>query len=127
MIYKLIKIEILNLIQKGELTIDEVKKFTPLQLATKIPHIISDKARTAENILVPCDTFYNIKKKDGISHCDGKKLIVPSSFMEFLEIIIHEINDPIIDFVESNLINVVIDDMLFEEAKGEKVEKALLR
>lgn len=128
MIYKLIKIEILNLIQKGELSIDEVKKFTPLQLAAKIPHVISDRANTTENILVPCDTFYNIKgDKNGIAHCDGKKLIVPSTFMEFLEIMLHEINDPIIDFVESNLINVVIDDLLFEEVKGEKVEKALLR
>lgn len=127
MIYKLIKIEILNLIQQGEISIDEVKKYTPLQLATKIPHVVSDKANTTENILVPCDTFYNIKKKDGISHCDGKKLIVPSNFIDFLEIIIHEINDPIINFVESNLINVVIDDMLFEEAKGEKVEKTPLR
>lgn len=131
MIYKLIKIEILNLVQKGELFIEDVKKYTPLQLASKIPHVISEKANTTENILVPCDTFVNIgngsKTAVTVTHCDGKKLIVPPNFLEFLEIILHEINDPIVDFVESNLINVVIDDLLFEEVKGEKIERVVFK
>lgn len=148
-IYKLIKIEILHLIDKGLLKFEEARAMTPMKLASRIPHVIKEHAKMTENIIVSCETFHsgtdeattgaihaptaqhNVKKAKGdatqkVSHCDGVKLIVPPNFIEFIELVLQEMNDPIVNFVEANLTNIVISELEFERHKGEKIEKNII-
>ncbi len=94
--------------------IDELRKYTSAQLAELIPHQVATDAITVSNILVPCATW-------GDRHCNGEKLLVPPNFMEFLEVLVQEINDPVIDFVVDNARSLVMDSMKFEPYNGEKI------
>ena len=130
-IYKLIKMELLHIIDDGGVTFETVKSYTIDQLDQLIPHIVEKDAYIDTNILVPCQIIFlnnkRMKAKYGeqesnivCSHCSGKKLIVPETFREFLELLQFEMNMPHNDFVNSNVRNMYIDMLQFESWPGEK-------
>jgi hypothetical protein len=111
-LYKLIKLELINLIDSGVIHIDTVKQMSVEKLMNLIPHEIDDNAKTDSNILISCS-------KTPLTHCDEAKLKVPSNFKDYCEILHHEIHNPVINFM-NNPRSLVVSMLNFEEVPGEK-------
>ena len=112
-LYKLIKIELINLIDSGKIHFDTVRQMNVDQLVNLIPHKIDDNARTDSNIIISCT-------KAELKHCSGTKLKVPSNFKDYCEILYHEIHNPIVNFMD-NQRALVISVLQFEQIQGEKI------
>lgn len=112
-LYKLIKIELINLIDNGKIHFDTVRQMSVDQLVNLIPHEIDDNARTDSNIIISCT-------KAELKHCSETKLKVPSNFRDYCEILYHEIHNPIVNFME-NQRSLVISVLQFEQMQGEKI------
>jgi len=121
MIYRLIKIEVLNLIDNKQLDYDVIRHLTPGKLAELIPHVIRENVGINENILIPCDRKMRVDDYSRDKYqCEGNKLKVPPTFLEFLEILLYEMKDP--NFVNSSLRNIIINGLDFEYCSGETID-----
>jgi hypothetical protein len=112
-LYKLIKLELINLIDSGHIHIDTVKQMNVDKLVQLIPHVIDDNAKTDSNILIAC-------LKGNLIHCENEKLKVPSNFRDYCEILYHELHNPVVNFMD-NPRSLVVSMLNFEEVPGEKV------
>jgi hypothetical protein len=112
-LYKLIKIELLNVIDSGKYKFDTVRQMTAQQIMNIIPHEIRNDVRTDSNILISCS-------KSNLQHCNSGKLLVPDNFIEYCEVLVKEIHNPVIDFM-SNSRSIVINNLHFEKTQGERI------
>ena len=110
--YKILKIEVLHLIDIKEISHDAVKKMSAEQLLAILPHEIRENAQLTDNILISC----NINNQ--LSYCNGKKILVPPNIKEYLDILLFEINDPYRNFLAYNR-EYVINVLQFEKNAGE--------
>lgn len=118
--YKLLKIEILNMIDSNKITLAKIAKMTAGELSNLIPHQVTNIGELTENILIPCHI------NNSYTHCAGNSLKVPPNFAEYLEILLYEINDPIIDFIDSSR-EFVINMLMFDQNNGEKIHLQLVK
>jgi hypothetical protein len=118
--YKLLKIEVLNMLDSNKLTLNKIAKMTASELANLIPHQITNIGELTENILIPCHI------NNTYTHCAGNSLKVPPNFDQYLQILLYEINDPIIDFIDSSR-EFVINMLMFDQNNGEKIHLQLVK
>jgi len=118
MIYQLIKLELIRVVDQHGITYEQLVKFSKDELIKLIPHeITSDKVKIIENILIPCSL-----EDTETSYCKDKKLLVPTNFEDFIEIVMYEIKDPYYNFMDNTRRSLVINDINFEIAPNEKIE-----
>ena len=110
--YKILKIEVLHLIDIKEISYEAAKKMSAEQLLAILPHEIHKDAQLTDNILISC----NINNQ--LSYCNGKKILVPPNIKEYLDILLFEINDPYRNFLAYNR-EYVINVLQFEKNAGE--------
>jgi hypothetical protein len=110
--YKILKIEVLHLIDVKEISYEAAKKMSAEQLLAILPHEIHKDAQLTDNILISC----NINNQ--LSYCNGKKILVPPNIKEYLDILLFEINDPYRNFLAYNR-EYVINVLQFEKNAGE--------
>jgi hypothetical protein len=111
-IYELIKLELIQTIKTKERQLHDITTFTKKQLSEFIPHIISDRTVLTKNAYLAC----GVDKSS--EHCIRGKLAVPTDYAMYIDILWHELRNPLLDFTKE-LHELIIDKLRFRTFLGE--------